>query len=147
MTQVYLQKSIGINHVYHPLSFARKISPQDCEEKYLTKKRVNMYYILGLVILIVGAVYGFQPKFARGRVISSGKLMMSSLAPPDLNLAALPTVEEWLDVCDPQLKKVTTAMFRAVKEISYKVSNPVDLHVLLDPFFLERSCHCIPRFQ
>ena len=86
-----------------------------------------MYYILGLVILIVGAVYGFQPKFARGRVISSGKLMMSSLAPPDLNLAALPTVEEWLDVCDPQLKKVTTAMFRAVKEISYKVGNPVDL--------------------
>lgn len=49
--------------------------------------------------------------------------MMSSLdAPPDLNLAALPTVEEWLSVCDPQLQKVTTAMFRAVKEIAYKVS-------------------------
>lgn len=49
-------------------------------------------------------------------------LMMSSLdAPPDLNLAALPTVEEWMAVCDPQLQKVTTAMFRAVKEIAYKI--------------------------
>ena len=51
-------------------------------------------------------------------------MKMSSLdAPPDLNLAALPTVEEWLAVCDPQLQKVTTAMFRSVKEIAYKVSS------------------------
>ena len=62
-----------------------------------------------------------MPKTSHKRVMGINKLMMSSLAPPDLNLAALPTVEEWLDVCDPQLKKVTTAMFRAVKEISYKV--------------------------
>jgi len=39
----------------------------------------------------------------------------------DLTLAAQPTVEEWLDVCDPGLKKATMAMFRACKEIAYKI--------------------------
>jgi hypothetical protein len=48
-------------------------------------------------------------------------LSMSSLEAPDLNLAALPTVEEWMCVCDPALQRTTIAMFRAVKEISYKV--------------------------
>ena len=80
-----------------------------------------MYYNLGLIGVIIGVSYAFMPKTSHRRVTGIDKLMMSSLAPPDLNLAALPTVEEWLDVCDPQLKKVTTAMFRAVKEISYKV--------------------------
>jgi len=39
----------------------------------------------------------------------------------DLNLAAQPTAEEWLDVCEPGLKKATLAMFRACKEIAYKI--------------------------
>lgn len=36
-------------------------------------------------------------------------------------LAATPTIEEWLDVCEPGLKKATLAMFRACKEIAYKI--------------------------
>ena len=36
-------------------------------------------------------------------------------------LAAQPTIEEWLDVAEPGLKKATLAMFRSVKEIAYKI--------------------------
>ena len=39
----------------------------------------------------------------------------------DLVLAATPTVEEWLDLCDPGLKRTTLAMFKACKEIAYKI--------------------------
>lgn len=38
-----------------------------------------------------------------------------------LVLGAMPTIEEWLDVADPKLKKATIGMFRACKEIAYKV--------------------------
>ena len=31
------------------------------------------------------------------------------------------TAEEWLDQCEPGLKKTTLAMFRACKEIAYKI--------------------------
>ena len=36
-------------------------------------------------------------------------------------LAAMPTIEEWLDVAEPKLKKATMGMFRACKEIAYKI--------------------------
>jgi sedoheptulose-bisphosphatase len=36
-------------------------------------------------------------------------------------LAATPTIEEWLDVAEPGLKKATLGMFRACKEIAYKI--------------------------
>lgn len=39
----------------------------------------------------------------------------------DLNLAAQPTADEWLGVVDPALRKSTLAMFRACKEIAYKI--------------------------
>jgi sedoheptulose-bisphosphatase len=35
--------------------------------------------------------------------------------------AAQPTIEEWLDIAEPKLKKATLAMFSACKEIAYKV--------------------------
>jgi hypothetical protein len=38
-----------------------------------------------------------------------------------LDLAAQPTIEEWIDVCEPGLKKSVLAMFRACKEIAYKI--------------------------
>jgi len=34
---------------------------------------------------------------------------------------AMPNIEEWLEVCEPGLRKATLAMFRACKEIAYKV--------------------------
>jgi len=36
-------------------------------------------------------------------------------------IGAQPTAEEWLSVCEPGLKRATLAMFRAVKEIAYKI--------------------------
>ena len=48
--------------------------------------------------------------------------MSTQSATDDLNLAALPTIEEWMGVCNPELMKTTMAMFKSVKEISYKVS-------------------------
>ena len=47
--------------------------------------------------------------------------MSSSDFNKDLNLAARPTVEEWLDLCEPGLKRVTLGMFKACKEIAYKI--------------------------
>jgi len=35
--------------------------------------------------------------------------------------AAQPTAEEWLAICEPGLRKATLGMFRAVKEIAYKI--------------------------
>ena len=36
-------------------------------------------------------------------------------------LSANPTIDEWLDVCEPGLKRATMSMFRSVKEIAYKL--------------------------
>ena len=73
------------------------------------------------------------------RASSSQALQMST---DSLVLAATPTVEEWLEVCEPGLRKVfifrmhshmnvhaltiriiqaTLGMFRACKEIAYKI--------------------------
>jgi hypothetical protein len=34
---------------------------------------------------------------------------------------AMPTPEEWLEICEPGLRKATLGMFRAVKEIAHKI--------------------------
>jgi len=65
------------------------------------------------LLLVVGAT-AFRPT---GRISSPVSLKMSDSAV----LAAQPLVEEWLDVAEPGLKKATLAMFRACKEIAYKV--------------------------
>jgi sedoheptulose-bisphosphatase len=36
-------------------------------------------------------------------------------------ISAQPTVEDWLSICEPGLKKATLAMFRSCKEIAYKI--------------------------
>mmetsp|Transcript_28591 Transcript_28591/g.48008 ORF Transcript_28591/g.48008 Transcript_28591/m.48008 type:complete len:356 (-) Transcript_28591:189-1256(-) len=38
-----------------------------------------------------------------------------------LTLSANPTIEDWLELCEPGLKKTTMGMFRACKEIAYKI--------------------------
>jgi hypothetical protein len=35
--------------------------------------------------------------------------------------AAMPTAEDWLTICEPGHKKAIMGMFRAVKEIAYKI--------------------------
>lgn len=59
-----------------------------------------------------------------GFIGTTHRLQKSTLSMCDYQtqvLAAQPTIEEWLDVADPGLKKATLAMFRSVKEIAYKI--------------------------
>ena len=72
----------------------------------------------GLVIVMV-QVSAFHPSSIVARRSKSSSLQMSDFATQVL--AAQPTIEEWLDVAEPGLKKATLAMFRSVKEVSYKM--------------------------
>lgn len=68
---------------------------------------------------------GFRPLLRSSslptqQLIKSRTLTSLNVA-QDAVLAAQPTVEEWLDVCEPGLKKAVLAMFRACKEIAYKI--------------------------
>jgi len=75
--------------------------------------KVAMIFIV--VCMLAGSGLGFRP-MGRTAVQKLPSLKMS-----DLVLAAMPTIEEWLDVADPKLKKATMGMFRACKEIAYKI--------------------------
>ena len=55
---------------------------------------------------------------ASKRSVSGVSLKMSTQSQV---IAAQPTAEEWLAIAEPGLKKATLAMFRAVKEIAYKI--------------------------
>ncbi len=77
--------------------------------------------VLAIVLVSVQTVVAFRPMTVttiRSHQCSryTALSMMS-----DLVLAANPTIEEWLDVAEPGLKKTTMGMFRAVKEIAYKI--------------------------
>lgn len=76
-----------------------------------------MYSLKVFVLISVLATLanGFSLNSGRRTKIRSLKMMS------DLNLSAMPTIEEWLDVCEPGLKKATLGMFRACKEIAYKI--------------------------
>jgi hypothetical protein len=74
--------------------------------------------VTGLVIVVV-QVSAFHPSSMVARRSRSSSLQMSDFATQVL--AAQPTIEEWLDVAEPGLKKATLAMFRSVKEVSYKM--------------------------
>lgn len=54
-------------------------------------------------------------------VAGTSRAMTVRMMSDDLTLSAQPTAEEWLSVCEPGLKKATMAMFRACKEIAYKI--------------------------
>jgi len=71
---------------------------------------MKIVYFLGLIV----SVTGFSP-------LRVANLRKSCLNAADLNLAATPTIEDWLEVADPGLRKTCLAMFRACKEIAYKV--------------------------
>jgi len=83
-----------------------------------------------LVLLALCSVSAFRPVANSARSVLSlqpqhgragARVSRTSLQMSDLVLAAMPTIEEWLDVADPKLKKTTIAMFRACKEIAYKI--------------------------
>lgn len=78
----------------------------------------NMIALLfSLTVALVCTVHGFRPSMLH-RPTTQTSLRMSS---DDLALSAQPVIEEWIDLCEPGLKKATLAMFRACKEIAYKV--------------------------
>jgi sedoheptulose-bisphosphatase len=78
--------------------------------------------MLRLVLLVVVCLSSYSVLgFVRGPAANSFSRRSALKMMSDLNLAAMPTVEEWLDVADPKLKKATLAMFRACKEIAYKI--------------------------
>eukprot|EP01038_Epipyxis_sp_PR26KG_P013709 gene13709-18389_t len=71
-----------------------------------------------LVLAAFANVYAFRmPMRGIVRPQTSATLKMSA----SQVIAAQPTIEEWIEVCEPGLKKAVIAMFRAVKEIAYKI--------------------------
>ena len=75
--------------------------------------------IVTTVLLLATQAVAFRPISNRAPRMLTSSLMMSDYA--SQVLAAQPTIEEWLDVAEPGLKKNVLAMFRSVKEISYKI--------------------------
>jgi hypothetical protein len=73
---------------------------------------MHAYWII-LCYAICLHAFLYEPAYVKRGHISLG---MSSL-----DLSATPSVEDWLGVCDPGLKRTTLAMFRACKEIAYKI--------------------------
>lgn len=69
-----------------------------------------------VAVALVCNVHGFRPSMLQRPTTTS--LRMNS---DDLVLSAQPVIEDWIDLCEPGLKKATLAMFRACKEIAYKV--------------------------
>ena len=74
-----------------------------------------------LLLTWSGVITAFRPmspmRLQRGMTVS----MAFDGPATDLVLGANPTIEEWMDVAEPGLKKATMGMFRAVKEIAYKI--------------------------
>lgn len=51
--------------------------------------------------------------------LTNNRIQMATI--DSLDLSAQPVAEEWLSVCEPGLRKATLGMFRACKEIAYKI--------------------------
>ena len=77
---------------------------------------------LTLLLTWSGVITAFRPmspmRLQRGVTVS---MAFDGSPATDLVLGANPTIEEWMDVAEPGLKKATMGMFRAVKEIAYKI--------------------------
>ena len=62
------------------------------------------------------AAYGFIHNSRLVRNVRSNINMVQSQVS-----TAQPTIEEWLDIIEPGLRKATLGMFAACKEIAYKI--------------------------
>jgi len=71
---------------------------------------------LTVVLILACSVNAFGPAKFTGRTHRATCEMAASQVQ-----AAQPTIEEWLDVAEPGLKKTTLGMFSACKEIAYKI--------------------------
>lgn len=77
-----------------------------------------MHLIIQLIFISLQCSYFLSLRNDYFRVASrkSTELCMS-----DLVLSGNPTIEEWLEICDSGLKRTTLGMFKACKEIAYKI--------------------------
>lgn len=73
--------------------------------------------LLILSLLLCTQSNAFMPFAQKSRITRGSSLNMAASQVQ----AAQPTIEEWLDIAEPKLKKATLAMFNACKEIAYKV--------------------------
>jgi hypothetical protein len=80
---------------------------------------MSAFKVSAVVLLLATQISAFRPISSITRRSQCSSLQMSEFA--SQVLAAQPTIEEWLDVAEPGLKKAVLAMFRSVKEVSYKM--------------------------
>lgn len=80
---------------------------------------MSPFGIATAVLLLSVQIAAFRPISNRVPRTQCSSISMSDYA--SQVLAAQPTIEEWLDVAEPGLKKAVLAMFRSVKEVSYKI--------------------------
>lgn len=80
---------------------------------------MSAFKVSAVVLLLAAQISAFRPISSITRRSQCSSLQMSEFA--SQVLAAQPTIEEWLDVAEPGLKKAVLAMFRSVKEVSYKM--------------------------
>ena len=74
-----------------------------------------------LVAAVLLSVSAFSVSRMSSRIVRSRNMGLYMADYESQVLAAQPTIEEWLDVADPGLRRATLAMFRSVKEIAYKI--------------------------
>ena len=74
-----------------------------------------------LVMAALLSVAAFSVSRMPSHIVRSKKMGLHMADYESQVLAAQPTIEEWLDVADPGLRRATLAMFRSVKEIAYKI--------------------------
>lgn len=77
-----------------------------------------MKQTITLLINILAVVTAFCP--LRAPISRVPRLKMSSYG-DSLVLSAQPTIEDWLEVLDPKLRRTCLAMFQSCKEIAYKI--------------------------
>lgn len=80
---------------------------------------MSVFKNVPVLLMILANVAAFRSFSSVARRAQCSTLQMSDFA--SQVLAAQPTIEEWLDVAEPGLKRATLAMFRSVKEVSYKM--------------------------
>lgn len=83
-----------------------------------------------VLLLLVASNFALTIGFRSNLYLQGNKLLLrkstilkGSIEPSqsDATLQAYPIIEEWMELCEPGLKKATLAMFRACKEIAYRI--------------------------
>lgn len=69
---------------------------------------------------LLGLVGAFSPVSRPTAPLSSLRMVAGGGTASQVT-GAMPTAEEWLEICEPGLRKATLGMLRAVKEVAYKI--------------------------